>query len=147
MAIVSKLVVKKSLEPIDSWASLCKDPNSFLNEVASRLVLSYEIDHENIIISDKIPPPSDRGKVWVKTSWPYGIGKVVEGKYQMDYGMSGYPAFIPFQQSDLIIKPLKGFVRELTGSEIKDFGLFLADITKAPNRMNWYIFEPEDIEY
>jgi hypothetical protein len=147
MAIVLKLVVKKGLEPIESWTSLCKDPTSFLNEVASRLVGAYDIDDAQVVVSDKVPPPSDRNKLWIKTSWPYGIGKVIEGFYQMDYGMSGYMPNIPFQQQESLAEPLKGFVRKLTTEEVKNFGLFLADASKAATRMNWYIFEPEEISY
>ncbi len=139
---IQKLVVKKGLEPISSWESLFKDPESFFEEVARRLALSYEIDFKGIVISDKPPASIDRSKLWVKTSWPYGVGKIIGGSYQMDYGMSGFNPNIPFQALE---DPLKEKVRKLSDAEIKEYGLYRADETKAISRLDWYIFEPDEI--
>jgi len=146
MQLISKIIVKKGIEPIDSWTSLAKNPTSFLEEVASRLMLSYSIESESIVLSDNVPNASDRSKVWIKTSWPYAIGKVIGGAYQMDYGMSGYVPNIPFQSSDLI-EPLRAKVRKLSDTEIKNFGLYSAPEEKATLKMHWYIFEPDQIRY
>jgi hypothetical protein len=145
--ILSKLVVKKDIEPLSSWDSLCRDPNEFLDEIASRLILSYTIDAESVVISDKVPTSTDRNKLWIKTSWPYGIAKLISGKYQVDYGMTGFPTAVPFQASDSHPNILMDKVRKLSDVEVKEYGLFFADATKATRKMSWYIFEPDDIEY
>lgn len=145
--LLQKIVVKKGLEPIESWSSLVRNPNSFLEEVASRLMLSWDIDPESVVISDKVPDSSDRTKIWIKTSWPYGIGKIIDGNYQMDYGMSGYMPNIPFQAASSVMEPLKGNVRKLSDNEVKAFGLYSAPEEKATSKMSWYIFEPKEITY
>lgn len=140
---IQKIIVKKDIEPVESWESLFKDPQSFFEEVASRLMLSYDIDFNGVVISDKKPTTADRGKIWVKTSWPYAIGKLIGGSWQMDYGMSGFNPNIPFQA---LTDPLKDKVRKLSDTEIKEYGLYRADKEKAANRLDWYIFEPGDID-
>jgi hypothetical protein len=144
---IQKIVVKNDIEPIPSWNSLCKDPTTFISEIASRLALSYDLVFESIVISEKVPEPSDRSKLWVKTSWPYGVGKLIEGKFQMDYGMSGMLPNIPFQASADLFEPARDFVRKLSDVEVRDFGLYSADSAKAINKMSWYIFEPNEISY
>lgn len=145
---IQKIIVKSGVEPITSWDSLCRDPNSFMREVASRLALSFDLVPENIVISEKVPEPSERNKLWVKTSWPYGLGKLIEGKFQMDYGMSGMMPNIPFQaSSDSFELATRDFVKKLSDVEIKDFGLYSADESKAKNKMAWYVFEPAEIQY
>ncbi len=144
--MTQRLIVKNDAEPISSWASLCKDPTTFLSEIASRLALSYDIVFESIVISEKVPEPSDRSKLWVKTSWPYGVGKLIEGKFQMDYGMSGMMPNIPFQANDETFQ-VRDYVRKLSDEEVRNYGLYAADKEKAKNRMSWYIFEPREISY
>lgn len=142
-----RIVVRNGSEPMPAWNSLCKDPTSFLNEIASRLGLEFDILFESVIISEKVPEASDRKKLWVKTSWPYGIGKLIDGRFQMDYGMSGMLPNIPFQASVANFDPPKDFVRKLSDVEMKEFGLFNAADDKAVKRMPWYIFEPQEINY
>jgi hypothetical protein len=144
---IQKIIVKNDAEPITSWNSLCKDPTTFISELASRLALSYDIISDSIVISEKVPEPSDRSKLWVKTSWPYGVGKLIEGKFQMDYGMSGMLPNIPFQASATLFEPARDFVRKLSDVEVRDFGLYSADVTKATKKLSWYIFEPNEISY
>lgn len=143
-----QLMVKEDAEPIQNWASLCKDPITFLTEVATRLVAFGTFSTDVIIISDKIPAATDRRKFWIKTSWPYGMGFVVEGVYQMDYGMSQYPVRTPFMKLPSDIDPLPGFVREIDSSEILQYGIPpIRDKETTTNPMKWYIFEPPAITY
>lgn len=132
------------IEPIPSWGSLCKTPQTLLTEIAKRLVAVGTLQDTNLIISDKVPTSKERRKIWIKTSWPYGIGYVIEGSYQMDYGMTGLPVNIPFLHTEF--QNTLGFVRILSSSELEGYGI--ADTnTSAPNRMRWYIFQPPQIKY
>jgi hypothetical protein len=139
-----RLEEKNSAEPIDSWESLCKDPSTFLNELTRRLIAVGNISFPGLVISDDVPPASDRGKVWIKTSWPYGIGKTIEGSYKMDYGMSGYPVGIPFLKEE--IRPLKTGLSQLTPNQLNEYGIQNTS-DNATKRMRWYIFNPPEIKF
>lgn len=139
-----RLEEKKDLEPIGSWESLCKDPSTFIAELCRRIIAVGGVSTAGLVVSDTVPPASDRGKVWVKTSWPYGIGKTIEGSYRMDYGLSGYPVNIPFLSAE--IRPLKTGLSELTSSQLNNYGI-QDTVSTAPQRMRWYIFNPPVITF
>ena len=142
------LQVKSGVEPIDSWQSLCRDPNTFLTEVASRIIAVGTFSTDTIVISDKTPAQTERRKIWIKTSFPYGIGFLIEGSYQMDYGMSQYPVNVPFLKKASDMDPLPAYTREIPSSEITAFGLpKLGDkATENTSRLyRYYIFEPSEI--
>lgn len=139
-----KVEVLEGVEPIDSWSSLCKTPQILLTEIAKRLVAVGSFIDANVIASDKVPVASDRRKIWIKTSWPYGIGVVIGGSYQMDYGMTGMVPFTPFLHAEF--DPTPGNVRMLSDTEINNFGITNTS-SDAPNRMRWYIFEPVQIKF
>lgn len=138
-----KLSVLKGIEPSDTWQSLCKSPASFLQEIADRLGAEFSAVIGDVVLSSSPPDISLRDKVWIKTSPPYAIGKMIGGSYQMDYGMSGFNPNIPFQAKKF--DPMPEGVRQLSSSEVKEFGLYDANDEKATKKMNWYIFEPLDI--
>lgn len=144
--LLAKLEVKKGVEPIDSWKSLCKDPTTFLKEIADRLVLSQDLDIDKVIVSDNVPSPADRGKLWVKTSWPYALGVMIDGSFRMDYGLSGFPVNTPFLALPSIMEPLKGNVAKLSDTDITNYGLTNTTVG-ASNRLRYYIFSPLEVTY
>lgn len=141
------LEVKADPEPIKDWASLCKDPDTFLKEVANRLVAKGSYTPDGIIISDTVPSTANRRKLWIKTSQPYGIGFVVEGSYKMDYGMSGMVPDTPFLRVKTLMDPLPNNVRTISDSEATTLGLPKLQGDIATRQVAWYIFEPAEIEY
>lgn len=142
-----KLRIKDDAEPIPNWQSLCGSPEAFLTEVASRMVAVGEFNSDSIIISDTIPSTSNRRKIWIKTSFPYGIGYVIEGSYKMDYGMSGMPVNIPFIRQKTLMDPMPGSTRRITDSEATNLGLPKLQGEEANRSVSYYIFEPAEIEY
>jgi hypothetical protein len=139
--------VLKDIELSSSWPQMCNDPLVFLKEIARRLFVPIDTDKisENIIISPNIPSAENRSKLWVKTSWPYGVGFIANGEYQMDYGASGYPVGIPFLRQSISPKP--AYVTELGDLKLKEFGMEdMQTKTTASKRMLWYIFEPPAIQ-
>ena len=138
--------VLKDVELSSSWPQMCNDPLVFLKEIARRLFVPIDTDKisENIIISPNIPSAENRSKLWVKTSWPYGVGFLANGEYQMDYGASGFPVKIPFLHKNILPKP--AYVTEVGTLKLKEFGMESMETnSEAPNRMFWYIFEPPRI--
>lgn len=141
-----QLSVLQDVEPEPKWPQVCNDYKLFLVEIAKRLFVKIDTNllSESIVKSDIIPQASDRGKVWIKTSWPYGIGFVANGEYQMDYSFTGYPVNIPFLHKD--ISPLPAHLSEVGDLLLKDYGMEdLKTKTTAPKRMKWYIFSPPQI--
>lgn len=141
-----QLSVLKDVEPDPKWPQMCNDPMIFLQEIAKRLFVKIDPNSlsQNIIISQGIPQAKDRGKLWIKTSWPYGVGFIANGEYQMDYAFTGYPVNTPFLHST--INPTPQFVSEVGDIRLKEFGMEALQTTStAKNRLRWYIFEPERI--
>lgn len=141
------LMVKESIEPIDSYQELCGDNvTEFLENLSKRLIVNVTTNNfDNIIISSKTPKAEDRNKIWIKTSFPYGIGFMVDEGYLMDYGLSQYPVRIPFMALPEDMIPLKLGVSELSESEITQYGIPAIKNT-ATKPMKWYIFKPEVIK-
>lgn len=138
--------VLKDPELAPEWPQMCNDPLVFLKEIAKRLFVSIDPNRisDNTIISPSIPGAGDRSKLWIKTSWPYGVGFIANGEYQMDYGASGYPVGIPFLHQSISPKP--AYVTELGDLKLKEFGMEeMQTKTTATKRMFWYIFEPPAI--
>jgi hypothetical protein len=136
----------KDVEPDPKWPQMCNDPTIFLQEISKRLFVKIDSNtlSQNIVISQSIPQAKDRGKLWIKTSWPYGLGFIANGEYQMDYSFTGYPVNIPFLH--LPINPIPQYVRELGSLLLKEYGMeALETNANAKSPMKWYIFEPERI--
>jgi hypothetical protein len=141
-----QISVLRDIEPESKWPQMCNDPQLFMQEIAKRLFVKIDLDtfSQNIIISGSIPQSKDRGKIWVKTSWPYGIGFVANGEYQMDYAFTGYPVNTPFLSRE--ITPSPQYVSLLGDIQLREYGM--EDMQTKPgakNRMFWYIFQPERI--
>lgn len=135
-----------SIEPILSWGELCKNPSILIAELAKRFFVSIDKDQifENIIISSTIPSSDNRSKVWIKTSWPYGIGIIADGEYKMDYGMSGFPVNIPFLHKEIVTKP--AYVEQIGSITMKEYGIEDFQTKEgASKRMLWYMFNPPRI--
>lgn len=127
----------------DDWSGICNSKRAFLAFLASRLIASVDTNSlSNIVISDTTPRGEDKNKLWVKTSWPYGIGFLGDGEFQMDYSFTGYPVNTPFLHSEIL--PLRDNVRKLSDGDITNFGLTNTK-TDAKNRMFWYMFTPPSI--
>ena len=130
----------------------CIDPkmslDSLIKEILSRVSVKLEGEMNNglIYISDSKPPPDKKGVIWIKTSEPYGIGIVVNGVWNIDYGLSGRndgEVFLfNYQLAGGIIP---AGVRLLNDTEIEEFGLTDTDGEKE-KRLRWAIFAPEKIE-
>lgn len=139
------LVALKPSEPNLTWEQFCSDPIKLFEEFANRYIVDANALKSSVaaVKNDNIPEPVDRGKIWIKTSWPYAIGVVIDGKYKMDWGLSGYPANTPFLWKEANISPVPGFIHKLTSDEIAAYGI--ADTTGSDEeKLSWYIFEPED---
>lgn len=134
--------------PWPTWQSMALDPESLTKEIASRLMIQADEMSESIFISDDTPPQGEREKLWIKTSWPYGIGKLIAGKYRMDYGMSGFPVNVPFLRSDKSFgTSLPPSLRKLTPEEVLMRGLpRLQDPEgQTTDRHSYYIFSPAEV--
>lgn len=123
-----------------------KTMEEILKEIVSRISVKTEgITDQSIYISETKPPPDKKSSVWIKTSFPVGIGIIADGVWAIDYGMSGFNRgqifLFNFQAAQGIIP---GGVRLLNETEIADFGLTDTDNNKA-NRLRWAIFEPQEI--
>lgn len=113
-------------------------PAKLLSFIIDNLIIEGTID-DKFIASDEKPQGADKIKLWIKTSWPYGIGKLLDGEWGMDFGMCGYPVNTPFLHKK--ITTLKEGLRELTSTELTDYGISETSVD-AKNRMFWYLFEP-----
>lgn len=139
-----RLVLLNVKEPFLKWEDFCTDPKSLFEAFSQYYAVEAKFleNIPSIIISEDVPTPEDRSKIWIKTSAPYGIGILIEGEYQMDYGMQGYPVGTPFLHSS--ISPLIEGLTKLTSQEITDYGL-TDTVSGAKKRMSWYLFIPPTI--
>ena len=129
--------IVKDIEPSDIKL-LCESPQTILNFILNNIIFETE-DTGNFIIKEKKPVGDEKKLFWIKNSFPYGIGMLIDGEYRMDFGMSGYPVNSPFLHAP--IGDLKEGLRQLSGAEITSYGI--PDTTAgASARMLWYIFEP-----
>jgi hypothetical protein len=143
-----KLTTLKPIEPKLTWEEFCSDPMLLFKAFADIYIVDASELKSNvqIIKSATTPPAGSRTAIWVKTSWPYAIGVFVDGKYQMNYGMTGYPVDIPFLKKDKdMLPPLKAYVSKLTDNEIAAYG-FQNTTGSDPEHMSWYMFSPPPIE-
>ena len=140
------LVLSPSKET--SQCSLPKTMEEMLKEISTRLHVKVEgsSNTDNFYISETKPPPDKRSSIWVKTSFPFGIGIIADGMWAMDYGLSGYNSgqifLFNYKAAQGIIP---GGVRLLTEDEITEYGITDTNNEKA-DRLRWAIFEPGDIE-
>ncbi len=139
MNIPITAAINKDIEPIpESFKGLCDGPEQLLNFIIKYLSLSTNLVN-NFIESDETPKGDDKKLVWIKTSFPYGIGKHIDGEWQVDYSLSGYPANIPFLS--LPIANLKPGLAALTVAELDAYGIN-SPVATATQRMYWYILRP-----
>jgi hypothetical protein len=134
-------------EPESTWQEFCSNPMRLFEAFAERYVVDASQLKDSILSvkGDNVPEPADRAKIWIKTSWPYAIGVVIDGTYKMDWGLSEFPVNTPFLYLPSNMEPVPEFVHLLSSQEISDFGL--TDTSTgggSDKRLRWYIFEPED---
>lgn len=136
------IVAVKAIEEGLTWEKYEKDPLLLFQDFASLFAVQGNTVNDNIIKSDKKPLASDRGKLWVKTSWPYAIVSLIDGEYKADYGISGLVPNTPFLHAEFA--PAKDYIRILDATELTDYGI--TDTKQdASQRMRWHIFEPPAI--
>jgi len=135
------------IEPEYTWEDYCQDPAKFLREFANNFTVKATAlaGNSSLYQSQDIPPVTERDKIWVKTSWPYGIGIFIDGQYQMDYGASGMVPNTPFLSPLSRFTPNPGNVNLMSDQQIADYGMQNTSGNPA-TRMRWWIFEPEAIE-
>ena len=139
MIINGKII--NEIEINDSFKGLCEGPKQLLTCILEHIIFESDIE-TNVIIKDSIPNGIEKRSLWVKNSWPYGIGMLIDGEYRMDYGMSGYPVNIPFLHST--ISPIPEGLRQLSDGDLADYGI-ANTTTTAYNRLFWYLFEPPSL--
>lgn len=134
--------INKEIEPVpQSFKDICDGPSQLLAFIIKYLSFSADITN-NYIKSENAPTGENKKHIWIKTSWPYGIGAYIDGEWKMDYGMSGYPINMPFLHST--IADLRVGLRALTDAEVTAYGINNTAAT-ATNRLYWYIFNPPEI--
>ena len=129
------------IEPSSTFKGLCDGPKQLLQFILANTIFETDIENK-IIIKDNLPVGEEKRSLWVKTSWPYAVGMLIDGEYQMDYGMCGFPVNTPFLHSKISL--FKDGVRQLGDGDCSDFGINNT-ITTASKRMFWYIFEPPSL--
>lgn len=132
-------VLNESVDIPSTFKKVCDDPKSLLTFIISHIQFKLPDGVKSIfVVSDQIPKGEDRGKLWIKTSFPYGIGMLIDGIWRMDYGMSGYPVGMPFLHK--AISPLLEGMTELSNADVEKYGLTNTTNT-ATERMLWYLIE------
>lgn len=142
-----RLTMLKPIEPNLTWEEFCRSPMLLFSKFADMYIVdASELKSDvQILKSATIPPADSRTAVWIKTSWPYAIGVFTDGKYQMDYGLSGYPVNTPFLKRDKdMVAPYKEHVSKLTDVEIANFGI-QNTTGNHEDHMSWYMFQPPAI--
>ena len=138
-----QLILLNPKEDGATWEDFEQDPNLLFAEFAKRYAVQAQGVNDNIIKSPKAPLAVDRGKLWIKSTWPYAIISLLDGQFQADWGLSGFMPNTPFLA--IPFSPAKEYVRQLDSNEISKYGLTDTD-EKASKRMRWHIFEPPTIE-
>jgi hypothetical protein len=134
--------VNNDIEPFPTtFKGLCDSPLSLLSFILKSIVFSVDVENK-IIIQEEKPTGADKKLLWIKTSWPYGIGMMIEGEYKMDYGMCGFPVNTPFLHAS-IAQSYDG-LKKLTDSELGEFGIAPTTGTSA-NKMFWYLLTPPNL--
>jgi hypothetical protein len=141
------LTLIPDVEPLKTWEDYCQNPMLMFSDFADRYAVNAEALANTLpsIKGQDVPAPSDRGKLWIKTSWPYAIAILINGVYQYDWGLSGFPAFVPFLMTEKKMgTPLKPFVRKLLAEDLEEMGLTDTETGDGDKRAVWWIFEPEE---
>lgn len=142
-----RLTPLKPIDPAVKWEDYCTDPMLLFKAFSSFFVVdATELKSTIPLIRSSTRPSADqRNAIWIKTSWPYGIGVFIDGAYQMDWGLSGYPENQPFLMKPADIgATLPGNVTKLSDAQITEFGLTKTTGEHA-NKMEWYLFTPADV--
>jgi hypothetical protein len=124
-----------------------KSRREILELVAEHLYFEND-DSENakVYVSDNTPPPEKRGSIWIKTSYPYGIGILGDGEWRMDYGMNDFPVNTPFLFNTEAFPAIPGGVRIFSSTDLEKMGITdTASGEAATQRHRWAIFEPGKI--
>lgn len=131
---LAPLSVAKDKEAQKSWEDITT-PYQLLLYIAQFLSVNLqELSTLDEIVNGE-SPPSDKTKIWIKTSDPIGIGLPVAGSYKMIYQ---YPVNIPFLwMNDLDSIP--GSARPLNDGELDQAKLEKPDEDKA----NWIIIQAQ----
>lgn len=134
--------INKDIEPVpQSFKGLCDGPEQLLNFIIQHLSLSVNLIN-NYIAQEETPKGEEKSLVWIKTSWPYGIGKNIDGEWRVDYSMSGFPANIPFLSVGM--ETIPQYVKRLSDSEVALYGL-PQTVSSSPQRMYWHILTPPEL--
>lgn len=104
-------------EQICRWL---QNPETLLAKLIEHLsVQGSQLNSNSFIVeSPQQPGADDRGKIWKKTSAPYGIGFFASGEWRLVYTI---PPGLIYAMSSADNTPA-GF-RELSGAEISSLGL------------------------
>lgn len=141
--IILSLIQNNDIEIPSSFKRVCDEPKSLLAFIARYLFIELPSEVKSLfVISEKTPHGEDRSKIWIKTSFPYGIGKMIDGEWKMDYGLSGYPVGMPFIHSS--ISPLLEGMRELSNADITNYGLPPLS-SSSSEKMYWYMIDKPDL--
>lgn len=137
------LVALKEIEENLSWEPYEQGgPTLLFKDFARMFAVQANTVNDNIIKSSNKPSAKDRGKLWIKESWPYAIVSIIDGEYRADYGLSGLTPNVPFLH--IPFEPALEYVSIITTSDLVKYGI--ADTnSEATNRMRWHIFEPPTI--
>lgn len=139
------LVRLKSSEEGLTWEEFSSDPMLLFDAFAKSFAVKANTVNDNIIKSSKKPLAKDRGKLWIKESWPYAYISLIDGEWKADYGPSGFMPDSPFLHKPFT--PALEYVRILDSAELTKYGLTdTISASTATERMRWHIFEPPKIE-
>lgn len=125
------LQIANDIEPLRSWENITS-PADFVQYIARTLTVDPNqiIKLQEVVFNSIEPSGSDRGKLWIKTDNPIGIGIPSGPSYLVIYK---YPPDIPL----LWTKgrdALPNFMEELTEGQMADMGL-----TVPPNTSYFYV--------
>lgn len=134
--------IKNAIEEGVTWEDYAADPLKLFADFARFFAVQASSVNDNIIRSNDVPLAKDRNKLWIKTSWPYGIGALIDGVYKMNYAINGYPVGVPFMAYPIV--PAQDYIREMGAQELQDAGITDTK-SDAVKRMKWYIFQPPEI--
>lgn len=102
------------------------------------------VQNRQFIFTNNVPGPEDRDKVWVKLTEPYAVGYFINGEYQMDYGMMGFPVNSPFLYDPAIVERNIEGLQEISGTQLIKYGITDTK-SGADERLHWFIFKPSPI--
>lgn len=117
-----KLLRVRNPEPERRWEEM-PTPDEVLTWMLSHLAVDARAlkPFAGVIVSGSVPLKENRGKLWVKTSEPVGVGVFVNGQWQMTYKYPPNTAFLWTQGANKI--PATGYIFQLSEAEVTELGL------------------------